>query len=168
MCRARSGRLSFLILWLSPQTRAFTKGSHLGPAAPKAPALFSNKRFCRRYGEAGNTDPSQWTRTWDTDLELTQTWSSPRAVHYLCRARKGLALCCLSCRDSMWPWTDCRCGRGLTVDRAAVHGLIESRPLRKQSEAVHGHSRFCDCQNLLSRSRHGRRRRRYMTRDSRF
>jgi hypothetical protein len=42
--RARSGRL--LITWLSPQRRAmraFTKGSYLGPAAPKAPVLFSNK-----------------------------------------------------------------------------------------------------------------------------
>jgi hypothetical protein len=74
--RACSGRL--LIIWLSPQARiarlrkgpiwaqprlkpsrsfrintsaVFTKGSHLGPAAPKAPALFSNKiRRRRRNG----------------------------------------------------------------------------------------------------------------------
>jgi hypothetical protein len=42
VCRARALRLSFDNLAKSARARAFTKGSHLGPAAPKAPALFSN------------------------------------------------------------------------------------------------------------------------------
>jgi hypothetical protein len=39
VCRARALRPFFDNLAKSPGARAFTKGSHLGPAAPKAPAL---------------------------------------------------------------------------------------------------------------------------------
>ena len=48
-CVPRAPRPSpFDNLTKSARARAFTKGSHLGPAAPKAPALFSNTRTTQR------------------------------------------------------------------------------------------------------------------------
>ena len=47
MCAARAPRPSLFdnLAKSAEEARAFTKGSHLGPAAPKAPALFSNELF---------------------------------------------------------------------------------------------------------------------------
>jgi hypothetical protein len=53
VARARS----FLMIWLSPQPRAFTKGSHVGLSAPKAPrALFEPARPSRFISRARRAD----------------------------------------------------------------------------------------------------------------
>jgi hypothetical protein len=51
MCAARALRPSLFdnLAKSAEEARAFTKGSHLGPAAAKAPALFSNKKMGTPY-----------------------------------------------------------------------------------------------------------------------